>query len=112
MFRLVQWVMCLLCLAAYTMLAQQQSLPDSPKPKTDAQQGVPDAPQPKVQQPGQFPDNAPPAPKNAHPEQLGVAPTPTPEPASTPTARGGISNRREEIYTFPISVNFVEIPVV
>ncbi|HZU31823.1 MAG TPA: VWA domain-containing protein [Candidatus Angelobacter sp.] len=112
MFRLVQWVMCFFCLAACAIAAQQQSLPDSPQPKTEAQQqGVPDAPQPKGQ-PSQFPENAPPAPKNAHPEQTGVEPTPTPGPAATPVPRGGISNRREEIYTFPISVNFVEVPVV
>src|SRR5215475_10727677 len=69
-------LVCAFVLCSLPALAQQ-TLPDGPTPKPQAQQGVPDAPQPK-NSPSQFPDSAPPAPKNVHEESA-------PAPASTPT---------------------------
>ena len=55
-------LICALAVASLPVLSQQ-TLPDGPKPKEQqSPQNVPDAPQPKPQQPGQFPENAPPAP--------------------------------------------------
>ena len=87
----------------------QQTLPDGPKPK-DAQsspQNVPDAPQPKPQ----FPDNAPTAPINTHPNQPEATPTPVPQ-AKRPTAGpGGVANARDDLYKMSVAVNFVQVPV-
>lgn len=107
MFRLTQRTAGLVCaLFVFTGAVAQQNLPDGPKPK-EQQQSVPDAPQPK--NPTQFPDNAPPAPKNAHPEEPAAPPTPTPQPNRQ--AQSGISSRRDDLYKLSIAVNFVQIPV-
>jgi VWFA-related protein len=102
-------LICALAVASLPVLSQQ-TLPDGPKPK-DAQQSpqnVPDAPQPKAQQPGQFPENAPPAPLNTHPDQPEA--TPTPIPASQPQ-RGDVVTDVGKFGTMSIAVNFVQIPV-
>jgi VWFA-related protein len=108
MFRLIpgtiRW-MCAVCVLAVYALAQQQGLPDGPKPKDQSQQqNIPDAPQPKPQQ---FPENAPPAPKNAHPEEPAATPTPKPQSANQP----GVVTDKSQLPVFSISVNFVQIPV-
>lgn len=99
-------LICALAVVSLPVLCQQ-SFPDGPKPK-DQQQSVPDAPQPKSQ--GQFPDNAPPAPINAHPDQPDATPTPTPQ-AQSPTAQGGMLASRDDLYKMSIAVNFVQVPV-
>jgi VWFA-related protein len=97
---------CALCVFAFGTQGQQ-NLPDGPKPKEQTQQqNIPDAPQPKNST--QFPDNAPPAPKNAHPE-ASATPTPTPLPAQQ--AQSGIPGKRDDLYKMSIAVNFVQIPV-
>jgi len=84
----------------------QQNLPEGPKPKEQSQQPVPDAPQPKNPQ-NQFPENAPPAPKNTH-EEPAAAATPTPVPQ---TPQNTIPGTREELYKMIVPVNFVQVPV-
>src|SRR5690242_20597991 len=76
-----------------------------------AQQNVPDAPKPKPNLPSQFPDNAPPAPKNERPElpPPDSAPT-TPQPAPAPP-EGGVATSRNDLYTYSVRVNFVQVPV-
>lgn len=103
-------LICALLLAGLPVVSQQ-NLPDGPKPKD--QQGVPDAPQPKPQQPGQFPENSPPAPINAHPEQPAATatPTPTPEPQRPAAGQSAMGTGREELYKMSVAVNFVQIPV-
>src|SRR5690348_12377030 len=82
----------------------------SPLPMA-AQQGIPDAPKPKNPQ-GQFPSDAPPAPKNEHPELPSPSTVPDPEQAP-PTERqsGGIGTSRNDLYTYSVRVNFVQVPV-
>jgi VWFA-related protein len=74
-----------------------------------AQQNVPDAPVPKPSvQPNQFPESAPPAPKNDHSGQLSAAPaTPTPAPP------GGdlLSTDLRQFGTISVPVNAVQLPV-
>jgi VWFA-related protein len=99
-------VICAIGALALYAPAQQQGLPDGPKPKenqSQQQQTIPDAPQPKTQ----FPENAPPAPKNAHPEEPAATPTPAPQPANQP----GVITDKTQLPVFSISVNFVQIPV-
>jgi VWFA-related protein len=76
-----------------------------------AQQGVPDAPKPKNPQP-QFPTDAPPAPKNEHPDlpspEAESTPAPVPESQRQP---GTIATSRNELYTYSVRVNFVQVPV-
>jgi VWFA-related protein len=105
----IKGLICALLLAGLPVVSQQ-NLPEGPKPKDQQpQQGVPDGPQPKPQQPSQFPENAPPAPINAHPEQPEATPTPEPQrPAADPT---GVGSSHEELYKMSVSVNFVQIPV-
>jgi VWFA-related protein len=107
-----KWLICVLSLTGLSVLAQQ-NLPDGPKPKEQqSQQNVPDAPQPKPQQQGQFPDNAPPAPINAHPDQPEAAPTPTPAPQrQRGEAQDGIVTDVGKFGTISIAVNFVQVPV-
>lgn len=77
-----------------------------------AQQNIPDAPKPKNPQPTQFPDDAPPAPKNTHPEQPDPSPAATPQPGVAPQKKpGDIATSRNELYTFSVRVNFVQVPV-
>lgn len=75
-----------------------------------AQQGIPDAPKPKNPQPAQFPDDAPPAPKNTRPEPE-ASPASTPPPASPQRKPSDIATSRNELYTFSVRVNFVQVPV-
>lgn len=76
-----------------------------------AQQGVPDAPKPKNPQP-QFPSDAPPVPKNEHPElpppDAESTPAPLPQSQRQP---GGIATSRNDLYTYSVRVNFVQVPV-
>jgi len=76
-----------------------------------AQQGVPDAPKPKNPQP-QFPSDAPPAPKNEHaelpPPDAESTPAPLPQSQRQP---GGIATSRNDLYTYSVRVNFVQVPV-
>src|ERR1700704_1112305 len=106
-------LLCALALAGLSVVGQQ-NLPDGPKPKEQQQpqQNVPDAPQPKASQPNQFPDNAPQAPINAHPDQPDAAPTPAP---AQQRQRGGAQNDIitdvGKFGTISIAVNFVQVPV-
>lgn len=77
-----------------------------------AQQNIPDAPKPKNPAPAQFPDDAPPVPKNTRPEDPGPAPASTPPPASAQQKRpSDIATSRNDLYTFAVRVNFVQVPV-
>ena len=78
-----------------------------------AQQNIPDAPKPKVPtQPSQFPDDAPPAPANAHPEPTPAA---APAPASTPQAsslpQSDLITSRNDLPRVIVATNFVQVPV-
>lgn len=75
-----------------------------------AQQSIPDAPKPKTTQPSQFPDNAPAAPKNEHSELPPAAAASTPAP-SLPREEGGVATSRNDLYTYSLRVNFVQVPV-
>jgi VWFA-related protein len=77
-----------------------------------AQQNVPDAPKPKDPPPAQFPDDAPPAPKNVRPEDHGPVAVST--PTSTPPAQGseGVVTDLSKFGSISISVNFVQVPVI
>ncbi|HET9180592.1 MAG TPA: VWA domain-containing protein [Candidatus Angelobacter sp.] len=78
-----------------------------------AQQSIPDAPQPKNPQP-QFPAGTAPAPKNDHPEAPAPAAEPTPPsptPPSSTQPEGGIATSRNDLYTYGVRVNFVQVPV-
>ena len=111
MFRLTRGtarLVCALGVLALPALAQQ-NLPDAPKPKEQPQQSVPDAPQPKNPQ-NQFPENAPPAPKNAHPEQPAAMPTPAPQ-EQLPN-QGGVVTDKSQLPVLSIRVNFVLVPVI
>src|ERR1700753_4100267 len=105
-------LICALLLTAVPVFCQQ-NLPDSPVPKpqaTQQQQGVPDAPQPKAQDSNQFPGDAPPAPKNVHPDLPEAASTPTPQ-AMHPTPQSGVASGRDDLFKMTIAVNFVQLPV-
>lgn len=102
-------LICALAMVGLPVVCQQ-NLPDGPKPKQEqSQQGVPDAPQPKPQQQGQFPDSAPPAPINTHPDQPEA--TPTPAPQNQTPGQAGITGSRDELYKMSFAVNFVQVPV-
>ena len=77
-----------------------------------AQQNVPDAPAPKAAQPNQFPDNAPPAPKNTRPTDPTPAAdaTPTPVPA-LPQGSDALTTDLKQFGKFTTVVNFVQVPV-
>ncbi len=110
MFRLPRGtarLVCALCALAWPAVAQ--NLPDAPKAKDQPPQSVPDAPQPKNPQ-NQFPENAPPAPKNAHPEPT-ATPTPTPSQGQNSSAQAGIITDVGKLGTMSIAVNFVQVPV-
>ena len=78
-----------------------------------AQNSIPDAPKPKNPQPSQFPDDAPPAPKNAHPDKTDVAPAPnsTPAPSSQDQHAADVLTSRNDLPVVSVSVNFVQVPV-
>jgi VWFA-related protein len=104
-------LICALAVVALPVLSQQ-TLPDGPKPKEQqTQQNVPDAPQPKPQQPGQFPENAPPALINTHPDQPEATPTPTPQAQRATPGQGGMASGRDDLYKMSVAVNFVQVPV-
>jgi len=75
-----------------------------------AGQNIPDAPVPKAPQPAQFPDDAPPAPKNARTDtgEAAAASTPTPDPRNQVP---GLATSRNDLYTISVHVNFVQVPV-
>src|SRR5438445_12898665 len=75
-----------------------------------AQQGVPDAPQPKSPQPGQFPDSAPPAPKNVRNDAPPAASS-TPAPIVQSQSPNGLTADLKQFGTISVSVNFVYVPV-
>src|SRR5215467_12645427 len=81
-----------------------------------AQQNVPDAPVPKTTQTNQFPENAPPALKNARPADTKPADA-DPSPASTPVAAGplqsveGLTTDLKQFGKISVAVNFVQVPV-
>jgi VWFA-related protein len=89
--------MCLLALAALPLVAQE--VPDAPKPK------------PTPEATGQFPEGAPPAPKNTRPEQPAAQPSATPE-QQKPATRPDVVETNREAPLFKISVNFVQVPVI
>jgi VWFA-related protein len=105
-------LICALAVVALPVLSQQ-NLPDGPKPKEQqSQQNVPDAPQPKPQQQGQFPDNAPPAPLNSHPDQPDATATPTPQQQrQRGAAQSDIVTDVGRFGTMSVVVNFVQVPV-
>lgn len=76
------------------------------------QQNIPDAPKPKANQPAQFPGDAPPAPKNPRPagDSPAAQPDATPPPA-VPRNQQGLVTSRNDLYTFSVAVNFVQVPV-
>ena len=74
-------------------------------------QNLPDAPVPKSPQPGQFPDSAPPAPKNVRSEDPGPVASSTPAPSIPAPGSEGVSTSRTELPVFVSRVNFVQIPV-
>src|SRR5215472_13434392 len=99
-FRYARMMVCLLALCAALLWAQQP------------QQNIPDAPQPKTSQANQFPDDAPPAPKNTRPADPGpgalASSTPTPAPAQGSDV---LSTDLSQFGKFVVSVNFVQVPV-
>src|SRR6267142_1419821 len=101
MFGLTSRTRTLLCVLSLMALpaAAQQDLPDSPKPKNPTPQN-------------QFPEDAPPAPKNVHPDQSATAiATPTPQNPAARPAQNGIADRRDDLFKLNIVVNFVQVPV-
>lgn len=104
-------LICVLLLAGVPVLCQQgQNLPDNPAPRPQSQ-NIPDAPQPKADTTNQFPENAPPAPKNVHPDQPDAAAAPTPAPAPLTPEQGGMPSKRDDLFKMSVAVNFVQIPV-
>src|SRR5258708_1834806 len=95
-------LLCALSLMALPAVAQQNP----------AQQNLPDGPTPKPTPQNQFPEDAPPAPKNAHPDQPPAAnPTPTPQAQIPRPGQSGVPDRRDALFTLSVNVNFVQIPV-
>lgn len=75
-----------------------------------AQQSVPDAPVPKTTQPNQFPESAPPAPKNTRPADNGQAAA-TSTPATPQPGLEGLTTDLKQFGKIVSVVNFVQIPV-
>src|SRR5882672_10805119 len=101
MFGLTSRTITLLCALSLIALpaAAQQELPDSPKPKSTTPQN-------------QFPEDAPQAPKNVHPDQPTTAvATPTPQAPATRPGQNGVTDHRDALYSQAFSVNFVQVPV-
>ena len=96
-------LLCAISLMALPVVSQQNP----------AQQNLPDGPAPKKTTPqNQFPEDAPQAPKNVHPDALPEAnPTPTPQAQTPRPGQNGIVNRRDDLPVLSISVNFVQVPV-
>lgn len=74
-------------------------------------QNIPDAPKPKIPDNSQFPGDAPPANKNARPDEEPAAAAATPTPALPSQAQGGVTTDRSQLPGLVVSVNFVVIPV-
>lgn len=87
-----------LLVCALALLALQQNIPDAPKPKVPAQP-----------QPGQFPEDAPTAPKNTRPDP--AAPAASPAPQAQQQAAPGMITDRTELPKISVAVNFVQVPV-
>jgi VWFA-related protein len=75
-----------------------------------AQQSVPDAPVPKTTQPNQFPESAPPAPKNTRPADASPAAAATPAPAQQ-QGPDALTTDLKQFGKFSTVVNFVQVPV-
>jgi VWFA-related protein len=97
--RFVTTLACFLALYGSTALAQQESIPDAPQPKA-------------TPSPAQFPDDAPPAPKNPRPQSEEAVPTATPTPPP-PQGEGAdvLATDLSQLPRFTVSVNFVQLPV-
>jgi VWFA-related protein len=74
-------------------------------------QNIPDAPKPKIPENGQFPGDAPPAPKNTRPDEQAPAAAATPTPAPPSQGQGGVTTDRSQLPGLVVTVNFVVIPV-
>jgi VWFA-related protein len=97
-FGLLRLVLCITIVMAASVFAQQ-NIPDAPKPKVPTQ-------------PDQFPDNAPPAPANAHPEPTPAtqpAPASAPQPSSLP--QSDLITSRNDLPRVLVVTNFVQVPV-
>jgi VWFA-related protein len=77
-----------------------------------AAQNIPDAPAPKNPQPGQFPDDAPPAPKNLRPEDHGPVSSSTPAAPVRPQSEEGVVTDLAQFGKLSVPVNFVQVPVI
>jgi len=97
--RFLTTLACFLALYGSTALAQQESIPDAPQPKA-------------TPSPAQFPDDAPPAPKNPRPQGQDPVPTATPTPPP-PQGEGAdiLATDLSQLPRFTVSVNFVQLPV-
>jgi VWFA-related protein len=76
-----------------------------------AQQSVPDAPVPKTTQTNQFPETAPPAPKNTRPGDAIPAPDSTPSLGAPLPGAEGLTTDLKQFGKISVSVNFVSVPV-
>ena len=73
-------------------------------------QSIPDAPVPKSPQSGQFPDDAPPAPKNIRSEDAPPASS-TPTPPLSKQGAEGVVTDLSQFGAISVRVNFVPVPV-
>src|SRR5262245_30455162 len=76
-----------------------------------AQQSIPDAPAPKTTQTNQFPESAPPAPKNTRPADATPPPASTPAAATPQQGAEGLTTDLKQFGIISIPVNFVQVPV-
>jgi VWFA-related protein len=75
-----------------------------------AAQNLPDAPVPKADPAGQFPGDAPPAPKNSRNEAQPPTAALTPAPSAAP-ASDGVSTDLAQFGKIVSNINFVQVPV-
>jgi VWFA-related protein len=75
-----------------------------------AAQELPDAPVPKNPQAGQFPGDAPTAPKNVRSDDQPPAPSSTPTPSATQQGQG-VTTDLAQFGKIVMSTNFVQVPV-
>lgn len=73
-------------------------------------QSLPDAPIPKAPQAGQFPDDAPPAPKNVRGDDQAPKPSSTPTPVSLPGGES-VTTDLAQFGRIVANTNFVQVPV-
>jgi VWFA-related protein len=76
-----------------------------------AQQSIPDAPKPKDPPPGQFPDDAPPAPKNTRGQEQPPAVASATPPVVKPQSPDGLSADLKQFGKISVTVNFIQVPV-